>query len=303
MAEYKVNREGKDALFRIIFGIEHPENALSLYNAVNDTDYTDVEDLTITTLRDALYVGVRNDVSFLFDHDMNLYEHQSTYCPNMPVRGLEYFSDLYKEFLGGDEFYEERIYSRKLQKIPAPKYYVFYNGVEHRSDREDLRLSDAYEGSGDIEVIAHVININMGHSDELLSKCRPMYDYAELIHRLRDNLGKGMSKDDAVMLTIDSCIEDGILTDILRKERARVMSTLVIGLTEEQKERMHAYEKECEREEGREEGRAEGLEEGRAEVIRLTEYLLSDDRIDDLRLALKDTSFREEILSEMAVHE
>lgn len=291
MANYNVNREEKDALFRIVFGSEHPENALSLYNAINDTDYTNVEDLKITTLRDALYVGVRNDVSFLFGQDMNLYEHQSTYCPNMPLRGFEYFHDLIKEYLGGDESYEERIYSRKLQPIPSPKYVVFYNGTDRHVDREDLRLSDAYDGDGDIEVVAHVININAGHNDELLQKCKPMSDYSELIHRLRSNLRDGKAKEDVVAQTIDSCIEDGILSDILRKERARVMSTLVIGLTEEQKERLHAYEKECEREEGR--------VEGRKESDRLTEYLLAQDRIDDLKRTLKDEDFRNKILSEI----
>jgi hypothetical protein len=291
MADYKANREEKDALFRIIFGSEHPENALSLYNAINNTDYTNVEDVTVTTLRDALYVGVRNDVSFLFEHDMNLYEHQSTYCPNMPLRGFEYFHDLIKEYLGGDEHYEERVYSRRLQSIPRPKYYVFYNGTDRQIDREDLRLSDAYGGDGDIEVVAHVINVNAGHNDELLKRCKPMSDYSELIHRLRENLEKGMDKEGAVALAIDSCIEDGILSDLLRKEQARVMSTLVIGLTEEQKERMYAYEKECDVKEAR--------EEGRAESDSLTEYLLSQNRIDDLKKALHDEDFRAKILSEM----
>ncbi len=291
MADYKANREEKDALFRIIFGSEHPENALSLYNAINNTDYTNVEDVTVTTLRDALYVGVRNDVSFLFEHDMNLYEHQSTYCPNMPLRGFEYFHDLIKEYLGGDEHYEERVYSRKLQSIPRPKYYVFYNGTDRQIDREDLRLSDAYGGDGDIEVVAHVINVNTGHNDELLKRCKPMSDYSELIHRLRENLDKGMDKEGAVALTIDSCIEDGILSDLLRKEQARVMSTLVIGLTEEQKERMYAYEKECDVKEAR--------EEGREEIIRLTKYLLSQNRTDDLTKAFDDEDFRDKILSEM----
>ena len=155
--------------------------------------------------------------------------------------------------------YEEKIYSRKLLKLPAPRYYVFYNGTDRISEREDLRLSTAYGGEGDLEVIAHMINVNVGYNDELLSRCRPMHDYSELIHRLRTNLEQGMTKEEAVEKTVDSCIEDDILADILRKERAKVMSRLFKGLTEEQKERMYAYEKECEREEGREEGRMEAV--------------------------------------------
>ena len=280
MADYKTNREAKDALFQMIFGSDHPENALSLYNAINGTDYTNIEDLKITTLRDALYVGIRNDVSFLFNHDMNLYEHQATYCPNMPIRGLEYFSDLYKEYLGGEEMYEEKIYSRKLMKLPAPKYYVFYNGTDRTCEREELRLSTAYGGEGDLEVIAHMINVNVGYNDELLDKCKPMHDYSELIHRLRVNLDKGMTKEEAVEKAVDSCIEDDILSDILRKERAKVMKKLYSGLTEEQKERMYAYEKEVECEEARAEGRTEGLFEAVDKLV--AEGVYSEEKACDL---------------------
>ena len=107
MPKEKSNNKYKDALFRIIFG-DCKENALSLYNAINGTDYTNPDDIEITTLKDALYIGIKNDVSFLFNNDMNLYEHQSTYCPNMPLRGLGYFTDLYQILLGGSEIAQEK---------------------------------------------------------------------------------------------------------------------------------------------------------------------------------------------------
>ncbi len=145
----KTNDKYKDALFKVVFG-ENRENALSLYNAINNSNYTNPEELEIITLRDTVFIGVKNDVSFLFNHDMSLYEHQSTYCPNMPLRGLGYFADLYKLHLGGEDASVARMYDRKLIKIPAPKYCVFYNGPAERAETEELRLSSAYDGEGDI---------------------------------------------------------------------------------------------------------------------------------------------------------
>ena len=35
---------------------------------------------------DAVYLGMRNEVSFIIVDALNLWEHQSTYNPNMPMR-------------------------------------------------------------------------------------------------------------------------------------------------------------------------------------------------------------------------
>ena len=88
MTEAKVNRKYKDTIFRMLF--KEKENLLSLYNAVNGTSYVDTDGLEITTLQDAVYMNYKNDVSFVFDFELNLYEHQSTVNPNMPLRDLIY---------------------------------------------------------------------------------------------------------------------------------------------------------------------------------------------------------------------
>ena len=99
MTENKAAKDHKDRLFRFIFGSEErKEYTLSLYNALNGSDYTDTDDLTITTLEDVIYINVKNDVSFLLKEVMNLYEHQSTWNPNMPLRGLIYFGKLYSAY-------------------------------------------------------------------------------------------------------------------------------------------------------------------------------------------------------------
>ena len=97
-----VNKKYKDTIFRKLFG-ENKANALSLYNAINGTNYTEDSDFEYTTLDDVVYMGMKNDISFVVGTSLSLYEHQSTYNPNMPLRGLLYFADLYRKMIQGDE--------------------------------------------------------------------------------------------------------------------------------------------------------------------------------------------------------
>lgn len=260
MTGNRINDNHRDALFKLVFG-DHPENALSLYNAINGTDYTNVEDLEIRTLKDAVYISIKNDVAFLFNDDLSLYEHQSTYSQNMPLRGLGYFADLYQIYLEDME-YKARIYDNKRVSIPAPRYYVFYNGTAKRPEREDLRLSDAYEGEGDIEITAHMINVNKGSSSELMDRCRPMADYSEFIYRVRDNIRRGYTKEKAVDLAIDSCIDDHIMEELLRRERAKVANTLYTALSEEEIAWLRNMQMERATREGLEQGLEQGIKQG-----------------------------------------
>ena len=100
MEQNNVNEKHKDRLFRALFGdAKRKKNTLELYNAVNNSAYTNEDDIILTTIEDAIYLGMQNDVSFIIASTMNLYEHQSTYNPNMPIRGLMYFGKLYAKLL------------------------------------------------------------------------------------------------------------------------------------------------------------------------------------------------------------
>lgn len=143
----------------------------------------------------------------------------------MPLRGLYYIADLYKQ-----RYHGKQLYSSKLIKIPTPQYIVFYNGIKELPDRQELRLSDAFEratDTPDVEVIAHIININIGHNEELLNKCKVLCDYSVFNQRVREYMIEGMSKENAVEKAVDSCIEDDILGEILRKDRARIMASIL----------------------------------------------------------------------------
>ena len=174
MSEIKINAKYKDRLFRWIFSSK--KELLDLYNAVRGTNYTDPEALEITTLEDVVYMGFKNDISFLVDDVLNLYEHQSTYSPNMPVRGFLYLADIYRKYL---ESRDENLYSSRLVQLPFPQYLVFYNGSREEPDRRVLKLSDAFyrlpgleNTEPSLECRAIMLNINLGHNKELMRKLK-----------------------------------------------------------------------------------------------------------------------------------
>ena len=254
-----VIRNYRDTLFRMLY--RNKKRLLSLFNAVNGTQYDNPDDLTITTLEGVLYLGMKNDVSCIIDMMMQLYEHQSTVNPNMPLRNLFYVSDLLQKYI-----YEEGldIYSRKQIKIPTPKFVVFYNGDEEQPERKEIRLSKAFSantGETNMELVVLQININKGQNEELKAACKTLQEYAEFTERAREHR-KEMELEDAIRTTIDECIRDGILKDFLLKNKAEVYHMCLYEFDVELHERVLREE---EREEGRLEGRSEGIREGRLE--------------------------------------
>lgn len=217
---WKINHKYKDRLFRYIFSDK--KSLLQLYNVINGTSYQDVDELKITTIDNIIYVGMKNDISFMISGVLNLYEHQSSINPNMPLRGLLYFAALLEEYIRRSG---ENIYGTKLIKLPKLVYLVFYNGEEEQPDRQELRLSDAFEGKGgesNIELKVTMLNINIGHNKELLEECTLLKEYAQFVNQVRCYKESGISLEQAVDLATEECIENGILTDILGKNRAEV---------------------------------------------------------------------------------
>ncbi len=88
------NRQYKDTVFRMLFS--EKENLLSLYNAVTGNAYQNADDLKIVTLENAIYMGMKNDLAFMLETNIYLYEHQSTLNPNIPLRDLIYIGIEYQ---------------------------------------------------------------------------------------------------------------------------------------------------------------------------------------------------------------
>ncbi len=238
-----INRTYKDRLFKIIF--EDKKELLSLYNALTGKNYQNPDELEINTIDDVIYMHLKNDMSFILDDWQNLFEQQSTFNPNQPLRGFFYFADLYKV-----KYFGKKIYSTRLLKIPTPQYIVFYNGTTSMPDRKELRLSDAFQQpttQPDIEVVAHMLNINYGHNKELMERCQKLKEYAQFIdiirHYLKEN--KQWSNEQAISKAIDDCIQNNILRDILQKERLKVMASILSEFDEvgyKEMIRQEAYE-------------------------------------------------------------
>ena len=178
---------------------------------------------------------------------MSLYEQQSDFNPNMPLRGMIYFADLYGKYI---EECRRNIYGHRLVQIPTPKYVVFYIGDEKHQDVEKLRLSDAFihsDESGEFEWTATMIALSPGQNEELLEKCRPLKEYTIFVNTLKYKI-KTMTLEDAVEETIKECIAQGILTEFLKAHRAEVLMSCITEFNKE------VYEMDI-----REEGRLENL--------------------------------------------
>ena len=233
-----LNREYKDRVFKFIFG--NPENkkwTLSLYNAVNGSQYRNPDEIQFNTIEDAVYMGMKNDVSFIIRSEMNLWEHQSSFNPNMPMRFLTYGTQLYEKYIASSEYY---LFSRSLQALPKPNCVCFYNGRAEQPERQVLKLSDAFGGEADIEVKVTMLNINYGKNRALMEACQPLREYAWLVDKVRYYQKALRNFEAAVEAAIQEMPEEFEIRNFLIANRAEVRRML---LTEYDEEKVLAQER------------------------------------------------------------
>ena len=254
------NRQYQDRLFKAIFGREeHKDWLLSLYNALNGSSYTDPSAIEINTIEGIIYVTMKNDISFLIDSQINLYEQQSSYNPNMPLRGLMYFAELYQKHLTKQD---RDLFTTALVKIPTPNFVVFYNGSRDMPDVTKLRLSEAFEipaENGDFEWTATMLNINAGRNKTLLQKCKPLYHYSCYVDRVKSNVRSGMTKENAVSEAVNFAIQNDFLDGYFKIQKAEVLN---MSLTEFDQEAYDRHRFNEGKEAGIAEGKAVGIAEG-----------------------------------------
>ena len=253
------NREYRDRLFKFVFG--NPENkawTLSLYNAVNGTAYTDAGDNMLTTIEDAVYMNMKNDVSFLVADTMSFFEQQSTFNPNMPMRFLIYAGMVYSKYIEQTASYRQ--YSMTQQKAPTPKCVCFYNGRQDKEDRSILRLRDAFSEEADIDVRVTMLNINYGRNKELMDACQPLKEYAWFVAEVNERQKEMNNLEAAVDAAIDRMPQEALIKAFLLANRAEVKRMCITEYNEE-KNMADQWE------DGRVEGRVEGREEGRFELL------------------------------------
>ena len=234
--EITVQSKVYDSLFIAVFGKDSERSKrwrLELYNALNNTNYKDPNALKLNTLENVLFIKMHNDVSFLIDSQITLYEHQRTTNQNMPLRGFFYFAQLYHKYLIDAE---EQLTTSKMIKIPNPNYIVFYNGDTNRDEDYEMRLSDAFmieDKSGKFEWTARVLNINKDYNLSLQNKCKALYDYIQFTSRINENKEKGMTNEKVIDEAIDWASEQNLLEGFIKEQKAEVKMTLLTEFNEE----------------------------------------------------------------------
>ena len=244
----------RDSLFRKYF--EHPDKLAALHELLTGIP-TAEQNVEIKTLKSVLFNRLKNDISFkVGDRFIVLFEHQSTINPNMPARMLLYSAMLYRKMLS-----KESIYSKKLIQLPAPEFYVLYNGKEPWTDNSKLYLSSAFaKNQHNLELVVTVRNIRYNKDNELLQKYKPLHDYSFFVYDVEKRVASGDSLADAIRSATDYCINHNIMRDYLSANYEEVFEMMSLRWNE--KDAKKYWQKEA-----REEGHAAGLVEGRAQGL------------------------------------
>ena len=247
----KPKRTYKDSLFRSIFN--NKKRLASLYKALTG-ETIHPKDIRITTLRGVFYNDIKNDISFrIGDRDIILMEHQSSWNPNMPLRMLWYLSKLYTRELDNREI----IYRDSQVELPAPEFYVFYNGNKERPAHEILRLSKAFKKkTTSLELLVNCYNINYGTSNEILNHCYELRCYSIFVQKVRDGIQNGLELGNAIRQAISYCKTHDILAEYFQKNESEVFD--MVNFKWDQR-RAIEIAKEDSYANGKEEGKEEGI--------------------------------------------
>jgi hypothetical protein len=275
---FKVHRQIKDRLFRFLFDKDR-EALLQLYNALNGTNYTDASQLEVVTLESVVYVSMKNDLAFMIAGVLNLYEHQSTFNPNMPLRFLIYLAQEYQIFAEKSQF---SLYGSRQIPLPAPHCIVFYNGDTEMPEKQTLHLSDSFGNArteSDIELNVQMLNINYGHNSELMKKCKLLEEYAHFVDISKAFILQITDRNEALNTAVDYCIEHHILEDFLRQYRMEVLGMLLEKF--DQKKYIRSWEM-----------------DGEDRINRLNQCLMKDNRTEDLFRSIQNPAYQQELLKE-----
>ena len=205
----RIQRNVKDRLFRYLFEKDR-DALLELYNALNGTAYRDPSQLEIVTIESAVYVVMKNDLAYILSGTLSMYEHQSTYSPNLPVRFLIYLAQEYQMVI---DKAERSLYGTGQISLPTPQCVVFYNGMKEMPEEQTLRLSDAFENKraeADVELTVRMLNINYGHNKLLMEKCRILEEYSKLAAVMRERMLTEKETQTALNQAVDYCTANDI---------------------------------------------------------------------------------------------
>ena len=200
---------------------------------------------------------MHDDVALLVMDELALYEQQSSFNPNMPLRLMQYTGNIYESLI---TMKKNNKYGSKLIPLPVPKLVTFYNGRSDKPEEMILKLSDAFpeekREESDIQVTVRMININPGYSAGLVSKCKPLQEYIWTVAAIRENK-KTLDIEKAIDKALDDMPDDFVIKPYLIANRVGVKKMLLTEYNET--ETMELF---------RQEGIEEGMEKERITGIR-----------------------------------
>ncbi|MEY8295475.1 MAG: hypothetical protein ACLRJC_02270 [Emergencia timonensis] len=257
-------RNYQDTVFHMLFS--ERENAIELFNALEGTDYGPDTEVKFTTLEDAIYAGLKNDLGFIINRKfLVLSEAQSTINNNMPLRQLEYIARTYEKIISVSE-----LYGRCNIQIPTPEFFVIYTGRE-RWDTCELRLSDSFLDSApknSLELVVKIVKMkyNKGENEtlDILERSEKLRGYSTLLEYVKQRRDEGCELKEAIDEAVRRCISEGILRDFLKSNSPEVMRMLFNEITSEEFAEIRANEA---AKEFYEKGIEKGIEKGAASLI------------------------------------
>ena len=256
----------KSFFFADLFNNE--KRAIELFNLFESENLPENTKVVLCNEELSQLLALRNDLAFVIeDKFIIVSEHQSTLNKNMPLRILQYFTNiLYTIALG-----EGSVYDPELIKLPTPKFYVAYNG-QGDPGKTVLRLSDAYidKSKGfSLEVEAQIFDIRYerfsgSEQDKIFApeKHSSVLGYSFLVHEIHRNLSNGINRDQAIKLAVGQCLQEHILTEYLEKTGLEVVLKML------NYEYNHADELNFREQKGIEKGIEKGAEKKSKEVAR-----------------------------------
>ena len=251
----RVKRTYKDSLFCDIF--RRKDYLQDVYRGLFGRDVS-LQEIQLMTLQGTFFNDEKNDVSFLAGkRQIVLMEHQSTLNENMLLRMFWYMAKLYRKQVPKDAPYR----TRRLQ-LPAPCFYVFYNGLDPAPDEWEMRLSEAFEGEcSSLELCVKAYNINETSGSRLLEKSRALKGYSVFVAQIRRKTAAGVCLEGAVKQAIRYCIEQDLLAEyFLEREMEEVFDMVSFKWDPELAKRVQLQE-------AQEIGMEKGMEKGVTEIV------------------------------------
>jgi len=227
-----VNTKYKNSVFSSLFS--DPDILRELYCALENVNLPPEVPVKINTLQDVLFMDQINDISFEIGGKLIiLIEHQSTINPNMSLRLLMYIARVYEKIID-----RKTVYSKRLIPLPAPEFFVLYNGADQYPDEKILKLSESFESTVSVglpektnpslELVVKVINISHGRNKEIAMRCKTLASYSAFVGKVQEYEKEGVGREEAIKKAIKYCVEHDILKEFLEKNGTEVMNMLIL---------------------------------------------------------------------------